>query len=102
MRFVCVLFHTFIVFYYVFSGVFYLASIFVPSQINTRFNMSNCLSSQKNPDGQTMLASTLIPQPQSMTHASVEEDVNMSFGRSICSFSPAFCSLFFHFVHELQ
>ncbi|KAL6986295.1 Golgin candidate 6 [Sarracenia purpurea var. burkii] len=35
---------------------------------------------EKNPDGQTMLASTLIPQPQSMTHAPPEEDVNMSFG----------------------
>ncbi|KAI8569653.1 hypothetical protein RHMOL_Rhmol02G0293800 [Rhododendron molle] len=35
---------------------------------------------QKNPDGQTMLVSTLIPQPQSMAHAPPEEDVNMSFG----------------------
>ncbi|GFZ01349.1 golgin Putative 6 [Actinidia rufa] len=35
---------------------------------------------EKNPDGQTMLASTLIPQPQSMTNAPPEEDVNMSFG----------------------
>ncbi|KAI3453745.1 hypothetical protein Pfo_010408 [Paulownia fortunei] len=35
---------------------------------------------EKNPDGQTMLASTLIPQPNSMVHASLEEDVNMSFG----------------------
>uniref|UniRef100_A0A5B7B672 Putative golgin candidate 6 isoform X1 n=1 Tax=Davidia involucrata TaxID=16924 RepID=A0A5B7B672_DAVIN len=35
---------------------------------------------EKNSDGQTMLASTLIPQPQSMTHAPLEEDVNMSFG----------------------
>ncbi|KAL1551940.1 Golgin candidate 6 [Salvia divinorum] len=35
---------------------------------------------EKNPDGQTMLASTLIPQPQSMTNAGFEEDVNMSFG----------------------
>ncbi|KAL3331396.1 hypothetical protein AABB24_034954 [Solanum stoloniferum] len=35
---------------------------------------------QQNPDGQTMLASTLILQPQSMIHAPVEEDVNMSFG----------------------
>ncbi|KAA8522440.1 hypothetical protein F0562_013199 [Nyssa sinensis] len=35
---------------------------------------------EKNSDGQTMLASTLIPQPQSMAHAPVEEDVNMSFG----------------------
>lgn len=36
---------------------------------------------QKNPDGQTMLASTLIPQPHSMLNAPFEEDVNMSFGR---------------------
>ncbi|KAG6578674.1 Golgin candidate 6, partial [Cucurbita argyrosperma subsp. sororia] len=35
---------------------------------------------EKNSDGQTMLASTLIPQPQSMIHAPLEEDVNMSFG----------------------
>ncbi|PRQ54047.1 hypothetical protein RchiOBHm_Chr2g0173241 [Rosa chinensis] len=35
---------------------------------------------EKNADGQTMLASTLIPQPHSMTHAPLEEDVNMSFG----------------------
>ncbi|XP_022774367.1 golgin candidate 6-like isoform X2 [Durio zibethinus] len=35
---------------------------------------------EKNMEGQAMLASTLIPQPNSMTHASVEEDVNMSFG----------------------
>ncbi|KAJ7970756.1 Golgin candidate 6 [Quillaja saponaria] len=35
---------------------------------------------EKNVDGQTMLASTLIPQPYSMTHAPLEEDVNMSFG----------------------
>ncbi|XP_073285547.1 golgin candidate 6 [Primulina huaijiensis] len=35
---------------------------------------------EKNPDGQTMLASTLIPQPHSMVHAPLEEDVNMSFG----------------------
>ncbi|XP_030959641.1 golgin candidate 6-like isoform X1 [Quercus lobata] len=35
---------------------------------------------EKNFDGQTMLASTLIPQPYSMTHAPFEEDVNMSFG----------------------
>ncbi|XP_021813080.1 golgin candidate 6 isoform X2 [Prunus avium] len=34
----------------------------------------------KNADGQTMLASTLIPQPHSMAHAPVEEDVHMSFG----------------------
>ncbi|XVE84048.1 hypothetical protein DITRI_Ditri16bG0137600 [Diplodiscus trichospermus] len=35
---------------------------------------------EKNMDGQAMLASTLIPQPNSMTHAPFEEDVNMSFG----------------------
>ncbi|XWS44110.1 hypothetical protein CRYUN_Cryun15aG0016600 [Craigia yunnanensis] len=35
---------------------------------------------EKNMDGQAMLASTLIPQPNSMTHAPLEEDVNMSFG----------------------
>ncbi|KAL3818033.1 hypothetical protein ACJIZ3_003938 [Penstemon smallii] len=35
---------------------------------------------EKNPDGQTMLASTLIPQPYSMSNAPLEEDVNMSFG----------------------
>ncbi|PIN03998.1 ER-Golgi vesicle-tethering protein p115 [Handroanthus impetiginosus] len=35
---------------------------------------------EKNPDGQTMLASTLIPQPHSMINAQYEEDVNMSFG----------------------
>lgn len=33
-----------------------------------------------------MLASTLIPQPQSMIHAPLEEDVNMSFGRFIHKF----------------
>jgi len=35
---------------------------------------------EKNPDGQAMLVSTLIPQPMSMAHAPPEEDVNMSFG----------------------
>ncbi|XP_061357524.1 golgin candidate 6-like isoform X2 [Gastrolobium bilobum] len=35
---------------------------------------------EKNADGQSMLASTLIPQPYSMTNAPLEEDVNMSFG----------------------
>ncbi|XP_050223398.1 golgin candidate 6 [Mercurialis annua] len=35
---------------------------------------------ERNSEGQTMLASTLIPQPHSMTHAPIEEDVNMSFG----------------------
>ncbi|KAJ4961965.1 hypothetical protein NE237_021875 [Protea cynaroides] len=33
-----------------------------------------------NADGQAMLASTMIPQPQSMTHAPLEDDVKMSFG----------------------
>nr|GMC98179.1 golgin candidate 6 [Ipomoea batatas] len=35
---------------------------------------------EENPDGQSMLASTLIPQPLSTLYAPVEEDVNMSFG----------------------
>ncbi|KAK1367535.1 Golgin candidate 6 [Heracleum sosnowskyi] len=35
---------------------------------------------EKNPDGQIMLASTLIPQPHLMAHAPHEEDVDMSFG----------------------
>ncbi|XP_042002923.1 golgin candidate 6-like [Salvia splendens] len=35
---------------------------------------------EKNPDGQTMLASTLIPQPHSIINSEFEEDVNMSFG----------------------
>ncbi|RZB46623.1 Golgin candidate 6 [Glycine soja] len=35
---------------------------------------------EKNADGQSMLASTLIPQPYSMNYAPLEEDVNMSFG----------------------
>ncbi|XP_024986690.1 golgin candidate 6-like [Cynara cardunculus var. scolymus] len=35
---------------------------------------------EENTDGQKILASTLIPQPFSMTHAPLEEDVNMSFG----------------------
>ncbi|KAL2335751.1 hypothetical protein Fmac_016964 [Flemingia macrophylla] len=35
---------------------------------------------EKNADGQSMLASTLIPQPYSVNHAFLEEDVNMSFG----------------------
>ncbi|PWA94816.1 Armadillo-like helical (mitochondrion) [Artemisia annua] len=35
---------------------------------------------EQNNDGQKMLASTLIPQPTSMTNARFEEDVNMSFG----------------------
>ncbi|CAI0454805.1 unnamed protein product [Linum tenue] len=41
-----------------------------------RFCEGNC-------DGQSMLASTLIPQPYSMTHASIDEDVNMSFGSMV-------------------
>ncbi|XWS40678.1 hypothetical protein CRYUN_Cryun17cG0016000 [Craigia yunnanensis] len=35
---------------------------------------------EKNKDGQAMLASTLIPQPNSMTHSPLDEDVNMPFG----------------------
>ncbi|KAK1438600.1 hypothetical protein QVD17_04409 [Tagetes erecta] len=35
---------------------------------------------EQNSDGQKMLASTLIPQPMSITNARFEEDVNMSFG----------------------
>ncbi|KAJ0952310.1 putative vesicle tethering protein Uso1/P115-like, head [Helianthus annuus] len=35
---------------------------------------------EENTDGQKVLASTLIPQPLSLTHAPFEEDVNMSFG----------------------
>ncbi|CAJ1792502.1 unnamed protein product [Sphenostylis stenocarpa] len=35
---------------------------------------------EKNVDGQSMLASTLIPQPFCMNDAPLEEDVNMSFG----------------------
>ncbi|XP_042508020.1 golgin candidate 6 isoform X3 [Macadamia integrifolia] len=35
---------------------------------------------ETNADGQAMLASTMIPQPLSMTHAPLEEDVKMSFG----------------------
>ncbi|KAH6824986.1 golgin putative 6 [Perilla frutescens var. hirtella] len=35
---------------------------------------------ENNPDGQTMLASTLIPQPHAMVNAPHEEDVHMSFG----------------------
>lgn len=38
---------------------------------------------QKNADGQSMLASTLIPQPYPMNRAPLEEDVNMSFGRFV-------------------
>ncbi|CAA2985293.1 golgin candidate 6 isoform X1 [Olea europaea subsp. europaea] len=35
---------------------------------------------EKNPDGQTMLASTLIPQPHSINHTPHDEETNMSFG----------------------
>ncbi|KAL3833465.1 hypothetical protein ACJIZ3_008201 [Penstemon smallii] len=35
---------------------------------------------EKNPDGQTMLASTLTPQPHSIIKAPFQDDVNMSFG----------------------
>ena len=52
-----------------------------------------CLLYQKNFDGQTMLASTLIPQPHSMTHAPFEEDVNMSFGRFVYSLCIKDCIL---------
>ncbi|GKV07811.1 hypothetical protein SLEP1_g19529 [Rubroshorea leprosula] len=38
---------------------------------------------EKNADGQTMLASTLIPQPNSMVHSPLEDDVNLSFGRML-------------------
>ncbi|GLT33196.1 hypothetical protein SLA2020_078010 [Shorea laevis] len=38
---------------------------------------------EKNADGQTMLASTLIPQPNSMVHSPTEDDVNLSFGRML-------------------
>ncbi|CAN7026012.1 hypothetical protein IGI04_024785 [Brassica rapa subsp. trilocularis] len=44
---------------------------------------------EKNREGQTMLASTLIPQPHPRTRDPLEDDVNMSFGsmllRGICS-----------------
>nr|XP_018483919.1 PREDICTED: golgin candidate 6 [Raphanus sativus] len=44
---------------------------------------------EKNREGQTMLASTLIPQPHLITRDPLEDDVNMSFGsmllRGICS-----------------
>ncbi|KAK8485578.1 hypothetical protein V6N11_057162 [Hibiscus sabdariffa] len=35
---------------------------------------------EKNKDGQAMLASTLIPHPNSMADAPLEEDMNLSFG----------------------
>ncbi|CAA3002989.1 golgin candidate 6 isoform X1 [Olea europaea subsp. europaea] len=35
---------------------------------------------EKNPDGQTMLASTLIPQPHTINHTPRDEEINMSFG----------------------
>ncbi|VFQ68032.1 unnamed protein product [Cuscuta campestris] len=35
---------------------------------------------EENPEGQTMLASKLIPQPVSTLYAPTEEDVNMTFG----------------------
>ncbi|XP_048618058.1 golgin candidate 6 isoform X1 [Brassica napus] len=38
---------------------------------------------EKNREGQTMLASTLIPQPHPTTRDPLEDDVNMSFG-SVC------------------
>ena len=48
---------------------------------------------QKNSDGQTMLASTLIPQPYLMTRAPLEKDVNMSFGRFVYSLCIKDCIL---------
>ncbi|KAL9292952.1 putative armadillo-like helical protein [Arabidopsis thaliana] len=36
---------------------------------------------QKNTEGQTMLASTLIPQPHPTSRDPLEDDVHMSFGR---------------------
>ncbi|KAE9452034.1 hypothetical protein C3L33_16066, partial [Rhododendron williamsianum] len=59
---------------------------------------------QKNPDGQTMLVSTLIPQPQSMAHAPPEEDVNMSFGSMLLqglTLSENDGDLEFSCIHEL-
>lgn len=53
------------------------------------YKFSSTCFYQKNADGQTMLASTLIPQPHSMAHAPVEEDVHMSFGRFV------YCMCFF-------
>ncbi|CAI9260336.1 unnamed protein product [Lactuca saligna] len=35
---------------------------------------------KKNSDGQKMLASTLIPQPMSITNAGFKEDIKVSFG----------------------
>ncbi|CAK9156315.1 unnamed protein product, partial [Ilex paraguariensis] len=49
---------------------------------SSRGTLMHCFC-EKNSDGQTMLASTLIPQPQSMTHGPLEENVKMSFGRSL-------------------
>ncbi|KAG7558989.1 Uso1/p115-like vesicle tethering protein C-terminal [Arabidopsis thaliana x Arabidopsis arenosa] len=44
---------------------------------------------EKNPEGQTMLASTLIPQPHPTARDPLEDDVHMSFGsmllRGLCS-----------------
>ncbi|KAK4765359.1 hypothetical protein SAY86_026449 [Trapa natans] len=42
--------------------------------------LRNNASDQSNSDGQAMLASTLIPQPESLIHSLPEEDVHMSFG----------------------
>lgn len=47
---------------------------------------------QKNPEGQTMLASTLIPQPHTVFNTPLEGDVHMSFGRSY----------FLHFSYEFS
>eukprot|EP00262_Sarcandra_glabra_P006992 TRINITY_DN1955_c0_g3_i1.p1 TRINITY_DN1955_c0_g3~~TRINITY_DN1955_c0_g3_i1.p1 ORF type:complete len:574 (+),score=64.09 TRINITY_DN1955_c0_g3_i1:22-1722(+) len=35
---------------------------------------------EKNTDGQAILASTMTPQPQTQSHATVEDDVHLSFG----------------------
>ena len=52
---------------------------------------------QGNADGQAMLASTLIPQPYSMTHVPIEEDVNMSFGRFVYSKFRLDCDFLYYF-----
>ena len=49
---------------------------------------------QKNNDGQAMLASTMIPQPHTMTNAPLEDDVNMSFGRCF-----HILTILVHFMH---
>ena len=60
---------------------FYWAKIYIlPPILMSKWTRYIWLE-QQNADGQSMLASTLIPQPLSMTHAPFEEDVNMTFGR---------------------